>query len=247
MDFGSFRLSENKLKLFDEASASEVCYRLVFPADLQLKASGRYVSAPHAAKSPPDVIAGRRRRRGRPRKGESRQTMVSKAAEADVVEVANDETSPLARTRYGRVTRPPKHMSKFIDIEETADAAKDPSNQMVNELPDFDPGSFERNASNEEVKKGRKNLAQITCHFCKKVRLRLHLESAQRSMFLFADLLGAKADPEALECLPEPQNGSGHRPERTERFCGLEERAFQRVDFPAGSGEGKPSSGAFPH
>lgn len=205
MDFGSFRLSENRLKLFDEASASEVCYRLVFPADLQLKASGRCVPAPQAAENPPDIIAGRRRRRGRPRKGESRQTSVNKAAEADAVEAANDESSPLARTRYGRVTRPPKHMSKFIDIEETPDAARDASNKMENELPDFDAGSFERSfASNEEVRKGRKNLAQITCHFCKKVgRLSRFRIRSEINIFLFADLPGAEADSEALECLPE--------------------------------------------
>lgn len=165
MNFGEFRLSENKLKLFNEINASEITYRLVFPADIQLKPN--YVPVNKPLNNTHDVINNKRRRRGRPRKGENRPSSVNKMIENETNELLNEDPNTLARTRCGRVTRPPKHMSKFIDIQESPAVIKDGLNLENSDFMDIDRETM--NSSNDEMKKGRKNLAHITCHVCKKV------------------------------------------------------------------------------
>lgn len=191
MDFGPFELSENALKFYNAQNSSEVIYRVIFPTELRLKSRHRVASNTVTAQNVQSTINGRRKR-GRPRKGEVKRNGDDKCVEIDGNEQRNGgDAVPLSRTRYGRVTRRPRHMSKFIDMEGNVEEdAGDSFNGMVvdktvematkcviEEIPEInsletniaDTSHTEAPQNNEKTKVRRKNLAQFTCKVCKKV------------------------------------------------------------------------------
>lgn len=169
MDFSPFEFNENTLKFSNLLNESEVYYRLIAPSDLLLR--HRNVDVPlKRLKS-----ENSRRRRGRPRKGLTKRSAGEKPSD-DAIDVSTRnalaDTTPLSRTRYGRVTRPPKHMSKFIDINEPAadhlttetfGATTDAENKFQLEQ------TVEPVEQLKEPKKIRRNLERFTCGVCKKV------------------------------------------------------------------------------
>lgn len=170
MDFSPFEFSENTLKFSNLLSGSEVYYRVIAPSDLHLqKRTDINVSAAEV-RSRRQKSENLRRRRGRPRKGLAKRNVDEKPADETAeasTRVAPADATPLSRTRYGRVTRPPKHMSKFIDINEPA------ADHLATIEPENNAFQPERTvASAEELpepKKIRRNLERFTCGVCKKV------------------------------------------------------------------------------
>lgn len=175
MDFSPFEFSENTLKFRNLLSDSKVYYRLIEPSELNLrKRSDVHVTAADDVRSRRQKCDNSRRRRGRPRKGLAKHSADEKPSD-DVGEaftrVAPADATPLSRTRYGRVTRPPKHMSKFIDINEpTAEHLATETFSAIEPDNSFQPEQTVASAEQLiEPKKIRRNLERFTCGVCKKV------------------------------------------------------------------------------
>lgn len=155
----------------DVTNETQICYHLIYPKNFNL------IKRPkRTAQSNGGAVLNKRRRRGRPRKEEAK-----KSEPPEVVNTTEDKLNehilkiPCSRTRSGRVSRPPKHMSKFVDIKDT----KIVNNVVANDIP----GDNGLNQSTNEMlsietpmetvmpetKKVRKNLARFTCSVCKKV------------------------------------------------------------------------------
>lgn len=186
MDFSQFEYNENAFTFSNLLNSSTVLYQLISPSDLHLQK--RITTHPNAiVASPKRPKSGNaQRRRGRPRKIPAKCNGDDKPPDENgdaPNRIQTTETTPLSRTRYGRVTRPPKHMSKFIDIDEpVADhlateqfpAINEPENTFQLEHTDGMTDSA------PEPKKIRRNLERFTCDVCKKVRV-AHPSSIWRS------------------------------------------------------------------
>lgn len=154
-----------------------VNYHLISPKNFNLVKKSKIITQ----NSGQNNISKKRRRRGRPRKEDVKKSEEERRI-AD--EVANDDKSDenvilFKSTRYGRVSRPPKHMSKFVDI-------KDARVSVVTDLNSIqaDTGELQTNFNVEqqieaiklantipEPKKVRKNVDRFTCRACNKVRI----------------------------------------------------------------------------
>lgn len=162
----------------DVTNDTQICYHLMYPRNFGLIKGPKRMVQKNGGKT-----VNKKKRRGRPRKEESRRNE-QKAPETIVKEVTANEhiiKIPCSRTRSGRVSRPPKHMSKFIDIKDsklmstvvTSDI--EPVNSVLNSLSSsMEISSIEQPHSEivPEVRKIRKNVARFTCSVCKKVIIR---------------------------------------------------------------------------
>lgn len=158
----------------DIVNDTQVCYHLVFPKNLNLVKRSRV--APQIGGQ--NTSNKKRRRRGRPRKEEVKQFEEERDV---VVEIANEEKSDenvVCLTRYGRVSRPPKHMSKFVDIKDTKVSAATDVNTIQAEIVSEIQTNFNVAQQTDavqaaktilEAKKIRKNVDRFTCGVCKKV------------------------------------------------------------------------------
>lgn len=170
----------------DVTNETQICYHLVYPKDFELlKKPKRSLPANREAGN------NKRRRRGRPRKED---TIKSENAEAVTVEKVDENTLKLqcSRTRSGRVSRPPKHMSKFVDIKDarttTSTTTTITSTDVIssvdesltpielNSIVSADVAATNGNGVDglapvvqPEPKKVRKNVDRFTCSVCKKV------------------------------------------------------------------------------
>lgn len=175
MDFNSFEFSENTFKFSNLLNGSEVYYRLVAPSDLQLR---KRIDASLTATDVPSRRQksenSRKGKRGRPRKGLAKRSANEKPSDDGgeaSARISIPDTAPLSRTRYGRVTRPPKHMSKFLDINEpNADHLTTETYAATIETENsFQPEPTVPVERLTEPKKIRRNLERFTCGVCKKV------------------------------------------------------------------------------
>lgn len=161
----------------DEVNDTQVCYHLVYPKHFNLVKKSKITQRAGSGQS----ISNKRRRRGRPRKEDVKKSEEDRRV---AEENANDEKPDenvvvqFKSTRYGRVSRPPKHMSKFIDMKDTRatsapmdtipmDTTEIQNNVNVEQQPD---ASGNTTKIVPEPKKVRKNVARFTCAVCKKVR-----------------------------------------------------------------------------
>lgn len=219
MDFSPFEFNENTLKFSNLLNESEVYYRVVAPSDLNLqKRSDANVAATEKRAKRHDIS---KRRRGRPRKGLAKRNVDEKPPDdaGDVsARVAPADTTPLSRTRYGRVTRPPKHMSKFIDINEPSTehlAAITPENNFHPEVASTEPLV--------EPKKIRRNLERFTCGVCKKVchcgGLLLPQQKIDDLVLFFSDLFEQEENALAFKGVSRPQNAIRSPAHRRKRSC----------------------------
>lgn len=161
----------------DVVHDTQICYHLVYPKHFNLIKKFKRNS-----QSSGQTVSKKRRRRGRPRKEDVKKIEEGRRApEESTTDDKPDENSvqlACSRTRYGRVSRPPKHMSKFIDINKetrvstTVDAttpiAMDTSENQNNFNMD-QPDVANVPKITTEPKKIRKNVARFTCAVCKKV------------------------------------------------------------------------------
>lgn len=161
----------------DEVSDTQVCYHLVYPKHFNLVKKSKIVSRPVGSGQ---SISNKRRRRGRPRKEDVKKTEDDRrVAEENANDEKTDESVVVQfkSTRYGRVSRPPKHMSKFVDIKDAR-----LSSATIDVMP-MDTGELQNNINVEqpvdgisttkiipEPKKVRKNVDHFTCAVCKKVK-----------------------------------------------------------------------------
>lgn len=154
----------------DVVNDTQVCYHLVYPKNLNLIKRQKRVSQISGQST-----AKKRKRRGRPRKEEIKASEEGRRVPEETLnDVKPDENAvqlTCSRTRYGRLSRPPKHMSKFVDIKET----KVSTPTDVNSIP-LEVHEVQSNVQTEIVKspeavprKIRKNVDRFTCTGCKKV------------------------------------------------------------------------------
>lgn len=161
----------------DVANDTQICYHLVYPKSLNLVKRPKRTLSKNG-----ETVASKRRRRGRPRKEEAKKVEEPRRSDDNGADVKVEESLklPCSRTRSGRVSRPPKHMSKFVDIKAPAS-----SNEINLALPDppiinaidvnvtnsttEDVQPIQTNGTAPEAKKTRKNVARFTCGVCKKV------------------------------------------------------------------------------
>lgn len=163
----------------DVVNDTQICYHLVYPKNFNLVKKFK-----RATQSGAPIISKKRRRRGRPRKEEVMKFEEGRRAPEDSTndDKPNENAVQLAcsRTRSGRVSRPPKHMSKFIDINKeprvsttidtTSAVPMDTNNIQSNFITD-QPTADAVNIPKipPEPKKIRKNVDRFTCAVCKKV------------------------------------------------------------------------------
>ncbi|XP_055305101.1 uncharacterized protein LOC129569898 [Sitodiplosis mosellana] len=165
----------------DEVNDTQVRYHLVYPKHFNLIKKSKIASRSGSGQS----VSNKRRRRGRPRKEDVKKSEEDRRA---AEENANDEKPDenvvvqFKSTRYGRVSRPPKHMSNstFVDIKDTRIASTTtdttiPMDTMeiqnsVNVEQQPDAGGKTTKIV-VEAKKVRKNVDRFTCAVCKKVYL----------------------------------------------------------------------------
>lgn len=171
----------------DVTNDTQFCYHLIYPRNFYLTKRPKRVAQTNGG-----TIANKRRRRGRPRKDETKKTEDERRTQDVIVseKKLNEHKMPCSRTRSGRVSRPPKHMSKFVDIKDSRMVNTVPmpidapnSNAIVTDIPaiEFNGGidcamelpaellTEQPIAVVPETKKVRKNLARYTCSVCKKV------------------------------------------------------------------------------
>lgn len=161
----------------DVTNDTQTCYHLIYPKNFGLVKGPKRTVQTNGGKS-----LNKKKRRGRPRKEESKRNEEKAPEKIISKEMKSNEHSlkiPCSRTRSGRVSRPPKHMSKFIDIKDsklistvvTSDI--EPVNNVLNSLsPPMETSSIREQSHSEivsEVRKIRKNVARFTCSVCKKV------------------------------------------------------------------------------
>lgn len=160
----------------DAVNDTQICYHLVYPKHFNLVKNLK-----RTPQISGQIPSKKRRRRGRPRKEDVKKLEEVRRAPEEVPNSDNSEGTNVqlacSRTRYGRVSRPPKHMSKFIDIKETRvsstaelnNAANDKNENQNNFNADKSSVTeLSKNAVNEP-KKVRKNVDRFTCVVCKKV------------------------------------------------------------------------------
>lgn len=167
----------------DVVNDTQFYYHLVYPKNFNLVKTLKRVSQAGGQN-----ISKKRRRRGRPRKEETRkleeerrlpeETIYDNKTDGNIVQI------PCSRTRYGRVTRPPKHMSKFVEIKDnrvstaidvntiTIDGSEPQQKFNSEQLLDVGRpavGYSDVGQLGTVPKKMRKNVNRFTCGVCKKV------------------------------------------------------------------------------
>lgn len=165
----------------------QFCYHLAYPKFFNLaKKPNR--TQPSSTSTQVGRIKNekKRRRRGRPRKEETNQR-TEEARRIAVENIANDDKSDAklvqlacSRTRSGRVSRPPKHMSKFIETRISNISDPNPIPMDTSETPQNNTGD-EHSANAVEMvkivpepKRVRKNMDRFKCTTCKKVKIHLN-------------------------------------------------------------------------
>lgn len=129
-----------------------------------------------------EIMAKPRRRRGRPRKDEVKRNEEERTIDEKNTNEVKEEL-PCSRTRYGRVSRPPKHMSKFIDVKEHLAPPPIPDNvnnlnELINQnafnpLQTIDKQKIEdlpKNLPIQSETKKKRNIDRFKCGICKKVQ-----------------------------------------------------------------------------
>lgn len=161
----------------DEVNDTQVCYHLVYPKHFNLVKKLKAVPRPGSGQS----ISNKRRRRGRPRKEDVKKSEEDRrVAEENANEEKSDESVVVQfkSTRYGRVSRPPKHMSKFMDIKDTRASSTTIDSALMDTMEiqnginieqQPDAGGTTTNIVPEPKKVKRKNVDRFTCAVCKKV------------------------------------------------------------------------------
>lgn len=158
----------------DVLNDTQFCYHLVYPKFLKL-VKNQTRSQPSTSRQA-DTGKGGKRRRGRPRKEETKR--LEETRRVPVENAADDDKSDARMvqfTRSGRVSRPPKHMSKFIETRvsnitdinsipmDTSEPQNSQKTEMIAEL--VEPLKLA-----PEPRKMRKNMDRFTCTTCKKVK-----------------------------------------------------------------------------
>lgn len=178
----------------DVTHDAQICYHLVYPKNFELlKRPKRTIPASR------DAGSNKRRRRGRPRKEDTIKS--TETADTAHTEKSDEITLKMAcsRTRSGRVSRPPKHMSKFVDMKDARTTAATATTtttvvtttvvtSAIEALPTVElnsstgvPGGAatvnghggdgqQAPVPPKEPRKMRKNVDRFTCGVCKKVR-----------------------------------------------------------------------------
>lgn len=168
----------------DVLNDTQFCYHLVYPKFFNL-AKKQNRTQPLTSTGTTVKNEKKRRRRGRPRKEETNQR-TEEARRIAVENVAADEKSdakmvPCSRTRSGRVSRPPKHMSKFIETRVSTISDINPIAMDTSEPPLSSNGAEHCTEVAETVKiapepkRARKNMDRFTCTTCKKVKHHMNL------------------------------------------------------------------------
>ncbi|XP_035734683.1 uncharacterized protein LOC118447189 [Vespa mandarinia] len=118
-------------------SNERIVYRVVFPEELDLR-----------LKNPGTLIKNRGGKRGRPKKNTIRPSLIpSKTAtvpEEEQVELKDDRKKVIARTRSGRLSRPPRHMVRDYKHLHHSDF-------LQPDLDDSDGGYSDYNTNNDKI------------------------------------------------------------------------------------------------
>lgn len=152
----------------DVVNDTQVCYHLVYPKNFNLVKK---------SKVDPQIgghsISKKRRRRGRPRKEEAKKSEDERRVADETVsdDKSDGNVIKFKSTRSGRVSRPPKHMSKFIDIKD-ARAASTATEINTTSVESHEIQTVEPQIQTiPEPKRIRKNVDKFTCAVCKKVNI----------------------------------------------------------------------------
>lgn len=166
----------------DVLNDTQFCYHLVYPKFFNLAKKQNRSQASTSTQAGRVKNEKKRRRRGRPRKEETNQR-TEEARRIAVENIASEEKSdaklvqlPCARTRSGRVSRPPKHMSKFVETRISSITDLNPIPMDTTE-PLQSMNGVEHRATDindtvkiaPEPKRVRKNMDRFKCKTCKKV------------------------------------------------------------------------------
>lgn len=161
----------------DVVNETQICYHLVYPKNFNLIKKLKRIPQTSSEKI---ASKAKRRRRGRPRKEEVKKfEEVRRVTEEGANDDKPDENTvqlACSRTRYGRLSRPPKHMSKFVDIKDPRASTVD-ANTAVSIDTNENQNNFDMEPCDgveaakilPEPKKVRKNVDRFTCAVCKKV------------------------------------------------------------------------------
>ncbi|KAF7403135.1 hypothetical protein HZH66_005402 [Vespula vulgaris] len=118
-------------------SNERIVYRVVFPEELDLR-----------LKNPGTLIKNRGGKRGRPKKNTIRPSLIpSKTTvvpEEEQVELKDDRKKVIARTRSGRLSRPPRHMVRDYKHLHHSDF-------LQPDLDDSDGGYSDYNTNNDKI------------------------------------------------------------------------------------------------
>lgn len=177
--------------LHDAVNDTQFCYHLVYPKYFNLIKKQK-----RPTQSGGPTAAKKRRRRGRPRKEEVKKSEEIRGTTEDNAseDKTNENVVQLAcsRTRSGRVSRPPKHMSKFVDTRITLatevntiplETAEPPSVFNIEQLAET---AKPTKITAPEPRKVRKNIDRFKCGVCKKVKNnRFHLNLSFYTLHLF--------------------------------------------------------------
>lgn len=164
----------------DVSNDTQICYHLVYPKNFNLiKKPKRTIQVNR------ELNGNKRRRRGRPRKEDAKKPEELRRTTEETTNNEKSDESILklscSRTRSGRVSRPPKHMSKFVDIKDarmtgvtetnTSESIVADINQVniTNEIAATNNTNENNSIVRTEPKKIRKNVDRFTCSVCKKV------------------------------------------------------------------------------
>ncbi|KAK2587890.1 hypothetical protein KPH14_003987 [Odynerus spinipes] len=141
------RLTQTQLKQIahvlqqrsQEANVSNerIVYRVVFPEELDLR-----------IRNPGNLIKNRGGKRGRPKKNAIRPSLIpskpSAVPEEEQAEVKDDRKKVIARTRSGRLSRPPRHMVRDYKHLHHLDF-------LQPDLDDSDGGYSDYNTNNDKI------------------------------------------------------------------------------------------------
>lgn len=118
-------------------SNERIVYRVVFPEELDLR-----------TRSPGTLIKNRGGKRGRPKKNAIRPSLIPSKPpvipEEEQVEVKDDRKKVIARTRSGRLSRPPRHMVRDYKHLHHLDF-------LQPDLDDSDGGYSDYNTNNDKI------------------------------------------------------------------------------------------------
>lgn len=172
----------------DVLNDTQFCYHLVYPKFFNLaKKQNRAQSNSTNRQGGTVKNEKKRRRRGRPRKEEAVTKRAEEARRAPIENATGDDKSDAnmvqlacSRTRSGRVSRPPKHMSKFIEtrissISDINPIPMETSELQSNQIAEHIAEIAEPLKLAPEPKRVRKNMDRFTCTTCKKVYNLLNL------------------------------------------------------------------------